>query len=480
MSKTVLEQVLSSEVTKTALELAAKAREHPIGTALGTLGLLSAHALYKSFKSARAFSHIDGPESPSFMWGHASQVFDPANGAEVQEGFLKNYGSLCRLKGIVGEDQIWTADPRAMHEILVKECDSFRESENLLSWIKVVTGESIITVHGHRHKLQRKLLNPVFTPKHMRDLVPTFGTIANIAKDIVMNKIQEAGGASATIDIYKWVNYASLEMIGQAGMGHSFGAMEDKESDYLKAAGHFFPTMFQLWYIRPFLPQLMKIGPRSFRRFVVNHTPLRAVQEMKEISHVMEDTAVGIYNRKKEAAASGTLHAQVAAGKDIMTLLLQQNELMPPDQQMTEEELIAQVNGFVFAGSDTTSSALARTLHLLALHPDIQTTLRAEVSEAFKPSRWLEELPLAVREAKTPGVYSSMMTFSGGPRACIGFKFSQVEMKIVLTKLINAFKFELGDHQISWGTDGIIKPHAHHADGTRSPSHTMPMKVSVV
>lgn len=36
----------------------------------------------------------------------------------------------------------------------------------------------------------------------------------------------------------------------------------------------------------------------------------------------------------------------------------------------------------VFAGSDTTLSALSRVLHLLALHPDVQSKLRAEVVQA--------------------------------------------------------------------------------------------------
>lgn len=37
---------------------------------------------------------------------------------------------------------------------------------------------------------------------------------------------------------------------------------------------------------------------------------------------------------------------------------------------------------FTFAGTDTTSNALARILHLLCLHPDAQDRLRAELLEA--------------------------------------------------------------------------------------------------
>lgn len=38
----------------------------------------------------------------------------------------------------------------------------------------------------------------------------------------------------------------------------------------------------------------------------------------------------------------------------------------------------------VFTATDTTSGAIARVLHLLAQHPDVQEKLRAEVTEAFQ------------------------------------------------------------------------------------------------
>ncbi|KAH9950796.1 hypothetical protein B0H21DRAFT_681895, partial [Amylocystis lapponica] len=45
----------------------------------------------------------------------------------------------------------------------------------------------------------------------------------------------------------------------------------------------------------------------------------------------------------------------------------------------------------------------------------------------WKPERWLSPLPSTVTEARVPGVYSNLVTFLGGGRGCIGFKFSEVE-----------------------------------------------------
>ncbi|KAI0355211.1 cytochrome P450 [Trametes cingulata] len=76
----------------------------------------------------------------------------------------------------------------------------------------------------------------------------------------------------------------------------------------------------------------------------------------------------------------------------------------------------------------------------------------------WKPERWLNPLPTALEDARIPGVYSHLMSFSGGGRSCIGFKFSQLEMKIVLSILLSSFKFETTGKPIVWKTSGVTYP----------------------
>ena len=87
---------------------------------------------------------------------------------------------------------------------------------------------------------------------------------------------------------------------------------------------------------------------------------------------------------------------------------MQANATASEENQLSEEEVIAQIaydviypanfnsyrvahlsRSLVVAGTDTTSNALTRTLHLLSLHPDAQDKLRDELRVACEDNEEL-------------------------------------------------------------------------------------------
>ncbi|KAI5821587.1 cytochrome P450 [Schizophyllum commune Tattone D] len=64
----------------------------------------------------------------------------------------------------------------------------------------------------------------------------------------------------------------------------------------------------------------------------------------------------------------------------------------------------------------------------------------SEDADEFRPERW-EALPDTVKSV--PSIWSHLFTFSGGPHACIGFRFSIAEIKAILFVLVRSFEFEL-------------------------------------
>ncbi|KAJ2923123.1 hypothetical protein H1R20_g13971, partial [Candolleomyces eurysporus] len=183
-------------------------------------------------------------------------------------------------------------------------------------------------------------------------------------------------------------------------------------------------------------------------------------------------------------------------------------------QQMSDEEVLAQIPTFLAAGHETTSTGTTWALYALSETPQVQKKLRDELSTILTDNPTMDELNslpyldavrLTVKEdviplsaavtdrngkvheylevpkgqfiflpilsvnrdkkiwgedslklrperwesppegaSAIPGVWGNMLTFIGGPRACIGYRFSLVEMKALLFTLVRAFEFELG------------------------------------
>ncbi|KAI0716435.1 cytochrome P450 [Earliella scabrosa] len=84
--------------------------------------------------------------------------------------------------------------------------------------------------------------------------------------------------------------------------------------------------------------------------------------------------------------------------------------------------------------------------------------LWGEDAHEWKPERWMKPLPETIEKASIPGVYSNMMTFLGGSRSCVGFTFSQLEMKVVLSELVANFTFEQSDIPVVWNLSGVTYP----------------------
>ncbi|KAI0629559.1 cytochrome P450 [Trametes polyzona] len=64
-----------------------------------------------------------------------------------------------------------------------------------------------------------------------------------------------------------------------------------------------------------------------------------------------------------------------------------------------------------------------------------------EDAQVFNPDRWLDSSK--TKRGTTVGVFSNLLTFAGGVRACIGWRFAIYEVQAFLTELVSNFQFEL-------------------------------------
>lgn len=68
----------------------------------------------------------------------------------------------------------------------------------------------------------------------------------------------------------------------------------------------------------------------------------------------------------------------------------------------------------------------------------------------FRPERWLDQ-PLPPRDL-TAGRWSSILTFSDGPRTCVGYRLAVFEIKVLAWMAVKDFE---------WFDDGVELTHKY-------------------
>ncbi|KAJ7803339.1 cytochrome P450 [Mycena leptocephala] len=59
-------------------------------------------------------------------------------------------------------------------------------------------------------------------------------------------------------------------------------------------------------------------------------------------------------------------------------------------------------------------------------------------ADTFNPSRWLDGTPY---QGDAVGPYANLLSFLGGPRICLGWRFAILEMQVILCELVAKFSF---------------------------------------
>ncbi|KAM5539995.1 hypothetical protein V8D89_006327 [Ganoderma adspersum] len=534
--------------------------------AAASLALYFIWSLFRDFLVRSPLDKIPGPPSGSIISGNMFQIFNH-NSWKFVDDLIQTYGPLAKAHGFFGSRMLHIYDPKAMHSVYVKDQDNYYRGDKTIGVIRLLLGPGLLGTYGAVHKKQRKMLNPVFSGAHMRNLTPLFYDVAGRLRAALESQVEHG---PKDLDILAWMGRTALELIGRGGLGYSFDPLVAESRDvFTESVKSFIPAFNDALWVREVVRFLPYLGPAWFRRLLLHLVPISSVQRMKNITDTMSSRTEEIYFAKKAALESGDqeLLNSMGEGKDIMSVLLSENMKASEEDRLSDEEVLAQMGTFILAGVDTTSNALSRVLHLLCVNKDVQTKLRVELREAqeqygteipydelstlpyldavcretlrmyapvnlngrqakvdtviplsepvrctdgsvitevpvpkgttiflnlrgcntnkaiwgedaweWKPERWLKPLPKAVEDARIPGIYANLMTFISGGNACIGFKFSQLEMKIILSILVSSFQFSLSpDKPIFWNFAGIAYPVTDHA----SSKPEMTLNVSV-
>ncbi|KAK0245097.1 cytochrome P450 [Armillaria nabsnona] len=445
--------------------------------------------------------YVNGPPSTSFWLGHEYILRSQDKFGDLETKWCREYGTVYRIKGSLGQDVLIVSDPKALEHIFHSSRPYPRTKDNkfLLSLILGGPG-SLVVAENDVHRRQRKVLNPAFSSAHLRDFQSIFQQCSE--------KVVDAMGrtsAGEPIDVSAWMSKISLDIIG--AFRYDFGSLDGRDSE-LEEAFKYLHTAS--WQANPstlefIVVALIRILPDS----VLKVFKLVSTRTAHELASVGE--TAGKIAREILAAQAKLGHDE--SDKDIFNIL----------RQMRDDEIESQFVTFILAGHETTAATMSWLLYELAAHPEHQSIIREElkqsyhndydslpffnaaIKEALRLHPFVHTLPraaphddvlpltgfktLAISKGQTLfcsiylynrlssiwgadaeewnparfldknipvslGVYANLMTFSTGSRSCIGWRFAVMEIQTVLANLIRNFEFSLPEGVVIEQTPG--------------------------
>ncbi|KAG1781984.1 cytochrome P450 [Suillus placidus] len=346
-------------------------------------------ALYKALVLLLRRPHgidLDGPNRGNWLTGNIASLFE--GGVDYCVHIAEKYGGAVRLHGPLGET-VYVSDPRALHHMVVKDQHIFEEPNPFIMSNKLVFGEGLISTVGEQHRRQRKLLNPVFSTSNMRRLLCMLHPISDRLTSTLASKLP-ADGSHREIDVLPWLSRCALDGVCQGILGYPSNTLSAAENDpYAEALRKIGPLIGKLMKVRPIAAIVMQYCSPYWARKVLDLAtvpwlPTQFMADVREMRHIRKKQAMEVEEMPNSIDTKCRDNDAMTSMMDIMLCAVKANAVSSNTERLTDAELLGQMNVMVFAGLDTTTSALARCIYLLAQHSGAQARLRSEIRDATK------------------------------------------------------------------------------------------------
>ncbi|MHB9288300.1 cytochrome P450 [Halobacteriales archaeon Cl-PHB] len=283
-----------------------------------------------------------GPSGLPFLGSTVAALRDPIGFAES----ALEYGDTVSYRAF-GRQFVATAAPAVVERVLVSDNDVFRKGEYEQSFGDLVAPQGVVFTEGDRWKRQRQLLQSSFTPRQIQSYVDEMvDCTAAMVDDWEDDGVVELGDAFSTLTL-RILTRTLFDLDMDADRGETVRAAVEALSDYV--AGFALQSILPSW-----------VPSRRERRYEA---------AMADLDVLVDDLV---------AERRGAGHsASTAAGDDLLSTLAAAG--YPDGERMSAEEVRDQLVTFLFAGHETTSTALTFAGWLLAGHDTVQDRLHDEV-----------------------------------------------------------------------------------------------------
>ncbi|KAA1473992.1 cytochrome P450 [Dentipellis sp. KUC8613] len=336
---------------------------------------------------------LRGPPSVSWLSGSVDGVFE-LDAVETFAAWIREYGPTFRFKSFGNMNKLITTDVKAIAHVLSHGME-FPKPQEVHFILGQLLGDGLLSVEGHQHKLQRRLLNPAFATQRIRNFCKVFVDKSITMRDVLMAKttneeLQKDGFLE--VDIFDWLSRVSLDMIGQAGFDYSFNALtapDDEPNELYEAVR----TMMAFDSFN--IAFLLAIAFPPARLI-----PTKRTREVGQAFATVRRISAQIVADRKAAVLSSVggsekdVETSSIEGRDLISLLIKANMAvdLPENARLSEDDLVSQIPTLIVAGHETTSTSLSWTLLLLCRNKKAQEKLREELRAFPTDFPTLEEL----------------------------------------------------------------------------------------
>jgi len=243
--------------------------------------------------------------------------------------------------------------PDLIDEVLKKRPMDFPKSEVIRESLETLLGRSVFVTNGAEWQRQRRIIDPAFEGGRLKEAFPAMveaatAGVARMGSKLGEIEVEEEASHMAADVIFRTLFSIPIEDQVANSVFHEFRAYQRTQ-----------PLLNLASFIRlpRFLPRFRapatRATSRRIRKFLVQLTEARAA-------------AIA------EGRAPDDLATKIMTTADPET-----------GERFSGDEMVDQVAIFFLAGHETSASALAWSLYLLAFDPAVQDRVAAEVAEVF-------------------------------------------------------------------------------------------------
>ncbi|XP_012494587.1 PREDICTED: cytochrome P450 3A8-like [Propithecus coquereli] len=254
-------------------------------------------------------------------------------------------------------------DPDMIKTVLVKECHSVFTNRRPFGPVGFMKSAIFIS-EDEEWKRIRALLSPTFTSGKLKEMFPIMSQYA----DVLVRNLKQEAKKGKTITLKDFFGAYSMDVITGTSFGVNIDSLNNPQDPFVE-------NTRKLLKIDFLDPVLLSITLFPF---------LTPIFEALNISVFAKDITNFFKNSVKRMKES-RLQDKQKHRVDFLQLMIdsQNSKETESHKVLSDLEIVAQSIIFIFAGYETTSTALSFVMYELATHPDVQQKLHEEIDAAL-------------------------------------------------------------------------------------------------